>query len=278
MSLGVFRRIVLQLQGGFGNQLFQLATGLSIARERQATLVVDRFSYLRPDMRDYALESFEKTFGFKSTVLGRVYFRPFKLVTEQQEFGEFSKPVTESPILKIRGYFQNPTIAPSSIRDISSHLNSLKREYESDFCNCSLNHVGVHIRRGDYLSIKANASNFGVLSDNYYLEAMNSYDVSTSHFVLYSEDEIDVTKYFPDNISITNAHSPKEPRQLLIHMIQNEHFIMSNSSLSWWAAKCIQQTILNSKIVSPSTWFRGYPQSKVMIDKEWTTQPAQWIE
>lgn len=273
----MLRRTVLQLQGGLGNQLFQIAAGLKIARERKSQLIVDRFSYLRPDMREYELEIFENELGFKSTILGRVYFRPFKLIEEQQEFGFFSAPVPDRAIFKLKGYFQNPTIAPTLIREISEHLILLKDKNISEFCKCPCEHVGVHIRRGDYLSIKENAKNFGVLSHDYYIEAMSRYTMNRVHFIIYSDDEVDFKEIFPTDFFISKAASPEEPVRLLVHMIQNQGFIMSNSSLSWWAAKCIQQNNPLSKIISPSTWFRGNPQSNILIEKEWTRQQVQWL-
>lgn len=278
MRQRLFRRTVLQLQGGLGNQLFQLAVGLKIARERNSTLIVDRFSYLRPDMREYELEIFENKLKFKSTILGRVYFRPFKLIAEGKDFESFAAAIPDCSILKLKGYFQNPIIAPAVIREISDHLRALKDKYVAESCKCPRDHVGVHIRRGDYLSIKVNATNFGVLSNEYYIQAMSSYDVSKVHFLLYCEDDIDIKNNFPENLCISKAISQEEPVNLLVNMIQNKSFIMSNSSLSWWAAKCIQQNNSASKIVAPSTWFRGDVRSNVMIERDWTTQPVEWLE
>jgi hypothetical protein len=274
----VFSRIVLQMQGGLGNQLFQLALGLSLARESKAKLLVDRFSYLRPDMRKYELAFLEETFNFKSTFLGRILFRPFKLVKESIEFGEYSVPSSSGRIIRIRGYFQNPTLAVDSIRKIASHLNHLAFMNPKGFCTCSRNHVGVHVRRGDYLSIEANLTNFGVLSNDYYLQAMGRFDADCTHFIIFSEGQKELIKELPKTSCISWDDNQLDPVHLLQKMIQNESFVMSNSSLSWWAATCIQQKNPNAMIVCPNVWFRGDSRSNVMINKNWATQSAKWLE
>lgn len=111
------------------------------------------------------------------------------------------------------------------------------------------NSVGVHIRRGDYVTLGLIACNI-----KYYeacIEMMNDIEKDAVFFI-FSDDipwvkenlKVNASLIFVDN----NNPSPEDMRLLY----NCNHFIMSNSTFSWWGA-----------------FLGNYPQKKVIVPLYW---------
>ena len=51
--------IIVRLRGGFGNQLFQYAAGLSLANHLKTTLKLDAYAYQKHEYRKFELDNFQ---------------------------------------------------------------------------------------------------------------------------------------------------------------------------------------------------------------------------
>ena len=273
-------RIFLELQGGLGNQLFQLATAMRIAAENNLSLVIDKTHFLRKSTRNYEIQALEEPLRFKSSYLARFIAKNYPKVVENQEFEPFKLKGYQNDSFRLKGYFQNRIQIERECLKISSSLIDvfgLEMKKSSKFC-CAMSHVGVHIRRGDYENVKINSRNFGVLSDEYFLNAISNFNPTNTHLILYTESEdISLVAMIPNNYRVSiSLNSGVDALILLGEMSTHEAFIMSNSSLSWWAANIITTRAPKAIIYAPSVWFRNFPKSNNLIQPNWKICDAIW--
>ncbi len=166
------------------------------------------------------------------------------------------------------GYFQSPKyfseykkIIQQELRvkegtfNVNKELIQLVRECES---------ICVHVRRGDYTIYKEHL----VCTVNYYqkaLELMQSLYLNATYFVF--SDDIEWTKkninwpektIFADELRgmIQEDIDYKNPFIDLQVMYECKHFIISNSSFSWWAQFLSQNK--EKTVVAPDRWLKNH--------------------
>lgn len=127
------------------------------------------------------------------------------------------------------------------------------------------NSVCVHVRRGDYTT----ASGFTTCSLKYYENAVKTLEsyFSNLKFYVFSDD----IAWCKSNLIIKNAcfidgnNKDYEDFELMRNC---KHFIISNSTFSWWAAYLSSN--VDKRVITPKTWFDG-------TDKSWLNLP-EWIQ
>ncbi len=130
--------------------------------------------------------------------------------------------------------------------------------------------VAVHVRRGDYLLPQHD--HFCKLDNHYYSEAIEPYldKLENYHFVIFSND-IDWCK---DNLiegDMVTFVEPGTDYSDMILMSSCDHFIIANSSYSWWAA--LRSKNLNKNVTCPMNYLKSSsPWSH--INKNY--YPSQW--
>ena len=114
--------------------------------------------------------------------------------------------------------------------------------------------VSIHVRRGDYITNKANAKTFGFVGLNYYVNAIKKIkkSVSDSVFFVFSDD----INWCQDNLSplSKNMHfidhnKGKNSYKDLLLMGACKHNIIANSTFSWWGTWLNTNT--NKIIIKP---------------------------
>ncbi len=129
----------------------------------------------------------------------------------------------------------------------------------------STNAVCVHIRRGDYV----NNPIFDVCGNAYYYKAMEYMQrtLSTPVFYVFSDavDEIEGTMRFPcPVVLIKEEHKDYED----LYLMKNcRHFIMSNSTYSWWAQFLGQAG--DKVVVAPKKWCLTEDMNVGVYMKDW---------
>jgi hypothetical protein len=132
--------------------------------------------------------------------------------------------------------------------------------------------VALHVRRGDKATLTKPAH--GVCGLDYYRTAIDllSARVSKPHFFVFSDDPAwareNIKIKFPCTyLSHNAANQPTEDLRLMSHC---QHFIIANSTFSWWGAwlgknpaKCV---------IAPKNWFIS--PSISMQDRI----PDRWIQ
>ena len=176
--------------------------------------------------------------------------------------------------LYLNGWFQNAKkllpIREELLADFKMELPELA---DSNICKQiqACNAVCVHIRRGDYVKHPI----FDVCTDDYYYRAIEYMisNVKNPVFFIFSDDIEQIKEtmnftrpsYIQRIIYIDENHEPYEDLYL---MQQCRHFIISNSTFSWWA-----QFLGNAPdkiVVAPARWRNGeYNNRKSIYMEKW---------
>lgn len=271
------RTLIVRLEGGIGNQLFQLAAGKSII---PTNLVVDT-SLLAGSIRNLEIESMSEylDFGINGQGLSKCEILTLKKIYEKEQFSWVDLKSNFKRNSLLRGYFQHPKYADVIASDLAGFVRSKSDSEQISICKCPRKHIAVHIRRGDYLSNPTNKKIFGVLSDEYFEGNIRAYENNT-HFILFSDSEISlkVVESASQVGLATNAEKRIKPIELLKALSSYDGLIMSNSSLSWWAARIGREINKDFEVMAPSSWFREIPKSSSLILETWKLTPPVWIE
>lgn len=129
----------------------------------------------------------------------------------------------------------------------------------------SSNAVCVHIRRGDYI----NNPIFGVCGDTYYYNAVKYMEhvLQNPVFYVFSDDIIEVERsmvFSRPMVYVKGNHQDYEDLYLMKHC---RHFIMSNSTYSWWAQFLGQAE--DKVVVAPKKWCLTEDMNIGVYMKEW---------
>jgi hypothetical protein len=260
--------IITKLNGGLGNQLFQIASALSCAENLNTELSVD-------------ISEFEKNKQHGGYRLKNLNFPNFKIYTPSPKERKVGKLVNKLPILQyifkgythekgsefnnikngkyLIGYWQNAENFHQIFTKLKSYITpiSLSKKNE-DMRNeiISRNSVSVHIRRGDYLS-KETMKNHGVCSIEYYIKSFKkilSIEKNVK-FYIFSNDIDWCKKNLKSYINNENTHfiSNNSQEVDLWLMSHCKHSIIANSSFSWWGAYLAQHS--GQIVIAPTPWY-----------------------
>lgn len=254
----------VQISGGLGNQLFQYSAGLALARRTGSELYCNLRAY--DDKRDRALDL--PAFGITLKEWRPTWWRLEQLAREATggrwrpgperlvETSSFEPDFfTIAPPCYLKGYYQNwryfEPIADEVRRTFDTDRLATPRIAEMERrikgVECA---VAVHVRRGDYV----NQPRFFVnLGRDYYDRARAALTGAASPtYFLFSDDMTDARTLLADwpNLVPVSGFGPLEDFRL---MSLCRHFIMANSTFSWWAAWLGRAA--DKKVVGPAAWY-----------------------
>ncbi len=160
--------------------------------------------------------------------------------------GRFENPGWFAPIRQTLREEFTPKEPP---RECNRELYSVIENSES---------VCISVRRGDYVANPAYSRIFNVCDQSYFERAVEQVKqrVSNPTFILFSDD----VRWCRENISIPGCpvyfESGDDPVwEKLRLMYSCKHFIISNSTFSWWAQWLSANE--NKTVVCPTRWFQG---------------------
>lgn len=179
-------------------------------------------------------------------------------------FTFFESILSKKKIKKVIGYYQSEKYF-YKYRDIIREELKVTKEpsqqnkvmlQEIDRCNA----VCVHIRRGDYVSNSKNAA-LVVCDENYYKRAMNylAEKVENPVFYVFSDNNeeiawIKANYHFNHEVRYVMLNNPDyEELRLMYHC---SHFIIANSTFSWWGAYLSEKQ--DKLVIAPKIWNRDY--------------------
>ena len=211
-------------------------------------MFVTIFCLMTKKNMELAKYKYEKFFASFLSEFGIYYMR--------QGYVLFKKYNSENKYLL--GYFESNKYF-EDIRDIllEEFTPKMKPRVENmglyDYIN-SGESVCVTIRRGDYVSNPGFKKNHYICTENYFMNAMKimKKKVKNAKFVIFSDD----VEWCRENIKFSGEvmyESGDDPVwEKLRLMYSCKHFILSNSTFSWWA----QYLSRNDKkiVIAPSRW------------------------
>jgi Glycosyl transferase family 11 len=180
ISIGRISAVTVRMKvcGGLGNQLFQYAAGLALARRHQARLIIDASFYCTKSHRSFQLNQLELDYELShgeetsvrelsSTPTGELAGGSTKFHAEPRQhtdicFSEHSFCFDEgfltlTPPVVLQGYYQSERYF-ADIRDelraqIRLRGQPCTRSYEAlNVIESSRTPVAVHVRRGDLIT------------------------------------------------------------------------------------------------------------------------------
>tara|TARA_A200000159_G_C7327147_1_gene341462 strand:- start:885 stop:1691 length:807 start_codon:yes stop_codon:yes gene_type:complete len=242
---------VLGKVGQLGNQMFQYAATLGVARRLGVPFTIpnhdevlvdglgnklrielfDCFD-IKPDnigILETQLNHSEKGFEFDSSVFATNKKKDFVLYGYYQTEKYFKHCADE-----VRNQF---TFKEQIVKECQPIVDQVLDK----------NPIALHIRRGDFLINSGNHHNLGL---DYYEEALSKFD-SDREVAVFSDDPFWVASqelFKPDRFLLSETGRSHHDLYL---MTQCSDFIIANSTFSWWGAWLANK----GRVIVPSTWF-----------------------
>lgn len=279
--------IIVKFHGYLANIMFEYALGLYLAKKNSATLKFDLTEYTEPwykakNLKDcrYALEPFGIDIcGHTATAKEIATFKRYEkrtgwqYIIQNNLFADETKYIKQNGLLFeprvlnagdgsfLDGYWQCEKYFPDMREELSTvfslkHPPSGRNEEFANLINAS-NAVCLHVRRGDYASSPKYSGVHGTMAEAYYrgARAYMHVRISDMRLFVFSDD----IPWARENLGLPadtiyiegNNETPHEDLRL---MSLCKHFIIANSTFSWWGAWLSRNE--NPIVIAPALWFR----------------------
>jgi hypothetical protein len=136
----------------------------------------------------------------------------------------------------------------------------------------STDSICLHVRRGDYVTNPIALKKHGVCSLDYMYRGLEivSKDLTHPHCFIFSDD----FEWVKKNLVLTLPYSIMDISKLneahfdLALMAECKHFVIANSSLSWWGSWLSKNQ--SKRVVAPKNWFSSH-QKRIddLIPPKW---------
>ncbi len=265
-SLRYLIMIVVKLQGGLGNQMFQWAFGKHLSNKYNVPLYLDTNFYNQntsSTKRNFTLNKFNnlKYQLFNSDVKSNG--KQFLRFSEPPNFTNL--PYDSNYNWYLDGYFQSEKYFIESSDLIRSELNpdshTLKKILH--IIPSDKNTISLHIRRTDYISSNGYHP---VQPIEYYKKAINVIGEYDCIFVFSDDIQWCKQNLQFNNIVFVEGLSDIEDMWAMSMCKSN---IIANSSFSWWGAWLNNEK--DKKVIYPIKWFGSQANLNTgdMIPKNW---------
>lgn len=275
--------VVVQLSGGMGNQMFQYALYLQLKALGKNVKIDDVTEYQAENSRPKRLDVFDIDYPRPTETEIKILTDSYidiasklrRKITGRKtaEYLETS-PVFDSEILQkdrayLVGCFQSAKYFEAVKEEVKKAFTfqleesgkyQITREMQSYLKKIQeTQSVSVHIRRGDYLEV--NDLYGGICTPEYYAKSFRKMrqEVPGCHFFLFTNDPAWAKEIYEKESDITIVEGNDEDHGYLdlYLMTQCQHYILANSSFSWWGAYLSQNQTKNKLVLAPPTWFNG---------------------
>lgn len=275
--------IFVDIRGGLGNQLFQYATARSLAIDKGSDFLMNLSDYESEDSKkvdhvEFKLNHFNIDFKKQIEEDEIKNYPNVKTIVEplsSDNFSPYFDFTKYSGNIYLRGYWQDERYFKHNEQIIKEDLQvatppNKKNQKMLDEISES-NGICISFRRGEYLDSYFIAQ-FGICTEDYYKKAINfiTRKVENPTFFIFSDDvdwiEDNVKLNYP-TIPITFNGVGDEHEELRL-MANCNHFILANSSFSWWGAWLSKNK--NKLVFAPKPWFNSYTKESILC--------ANWIQ
>lgn len=262
------RSTTIPLQGGLGNQLFQLAAGLVVQQRWKRSVVWSDYWLRNPDVaetpRAFALDGLLRPGELARSrtarhghVTDRLLHR--KVVERSPDDDALARFGRWTSVLS--GYLQRLSYAEEAWPMLRDRFASSQFEHHRRLVSTEgAAHGALHYRLGDYVSNPHAAVVHGVSSPEYFADLIHEQAQSTGlkDWVVVSDDPETAMNLLqstdlPVGTSLRVADSDGEWDDLLT-LASARVCAISNSSFSWWAA-FIGGACRKTQVVAPRPWF-----------------------
>lgn len=288
---------IIRMTGGLGNQMFQYALYLKLRSMGREVKMDDRSEYVLDNARPIMLWVFgidyqaadqkeinQLTDG-NLNPLHRIRRKLFgrKSLEYQEADCNFDEQVLQRDPAYLTGYFQSEKYFADIAEQVREAFSFSERiwdgldeklvkrikSYKEQIRNTRA--VALHIRRGDYLNVPELYG--GICTENYYAKAVSLMKerVPEAVFYVFSNDPVWAKSWVKQQENEKNPmvviEGTGEDTGYLDLMLMSEcrHYILANSSFSWWGAwlgkakdKCV---------IAPAVWQNGKAQEDIYTEQ-----------
>ncbi|PWB67739.1 MAG: alpha-1,2-fucosyltransferase [Holophagae bacterium] len=293
--------VIVRLKGGLGNQMFQYAAARALATARGVRLGLDLAAFKADQKRRFELDRFPISAAIASaraifrlttrpqTRSQRILCRAARALTKvagapphreldllkplgvarrvhSEPHFQFDPHFQELPgHVYLDGYWQSEryfsAIADELRRELTVGAAAQAEVRDLEAAIRSAESVGVHVRRGDYVTEERTAAYHGTCGADYYRAAAELVrDVAEQpHFFVFSDDPEWVRTnlaFLRPSTTIGQADRTR-PHDDMRLLSLCRHTIIANSSFSWWGA-----------------WLNDHPGKRVVAPARWFTDPS----
>ena len=264
--------IKVKLTGGLGNQMFQFASGYTLAKKKNVDLSLDLRWYRRRKLHNgfelqkvfdiYSKVSFlNKALSFSSISLKEIInkFDRSYYVFNEPHF-HYSSKILEIPNHSfLKGYWQSELYFNSNALEIKKIFSFTKKLGKKNALIANeiikSNSISIHIRRGDFL-LKQNENHKIDLKEYYSktIEKTSEYFDNPKYFI-FTDDAYWASKYFKLDYSFTIVDINRGEDSFLDMYLMSlcKSNIIANSTFSWWGAWLNNNK--NKIVYAPKNWF-----------------------
>lgn len=236
--------VTAELSGGLGNQMFQRAYTLALAKRlgAVATVDADHINDCQGTTRDFSLGPF----GVSPAPSDPDCARYLAIDTD----GYMELDVGEGERMAVRGLWMGEGPWSDAAADVRA---------EFSFGGGPIEAIAVHVRRTDFLSP---LSPMAALDVDYYRRALAL--LPRAPALVFSDDLTWCRENLPD---LTLIDAPDQYQAMAL-MSRCRHHVIANSSFSWWAAWLGEK----GAVVAPSRWLkRTAAVTKQIVPERWMT-------
>jgi Glycosyl transferase family 11 len=247
--------IVTKIRGGLGNQFFTYAAGRALSVLHNTDLVLDT-SWYESGSRPFLLDKFNIVGEIDPTDRSEA---SDGIGYNQASWAYYPDFLSYSGFKFLSGWWQSESFFSFAAEQIRKDLQL--RNLDADFRALQLRRdllsgghdclVALHCRRGDYVAL-AESGLFNLVPERYYRSAIKQFS-GNPKFLFFSDDVIWCERTFSD-LAITFCRE-EDPIEALALMKVCDHFVIGNSTFSWWGAWRGEKK--GSRVFAPkcSDWF-----------------------
>jgi hypothetical protein len=239
-----------QLVGGLGNQLFIIATAYAYSIKYNKAFHISKTWPGISDSRPSYWTTLLKNVPGVKDLTGCIDYK-------EKDFSYNPIPKYKGNI-RLKGYYQSPKYFNEyedrirQLFQLPEDIDIFASEYIKKFEGNTK--VAVHIRRGDYLK----------LSKTHYIQDINYYKIAKKvieqklgfrpSYLYFSDDKEWVRDNFTLEVEDIIIEDLSKDYQEFAVMQKCNHFIIANSSFSWWSA-WLSSTNSEKIVIAPFQWF-----------------------
>jgi len=298
--------IVACAVGGLGNQMFQYAAALALARRLDAPLRIDASGYRLYRMRSFQLDKLtipaeylpsehakpllparpSATLDLAERMLrrlGRTVSFSRKGIYREPHFHVDQRFFSLKPPVALHGYFQSERYFASVADELRGHFRPAMQFAPeaagvADMIARAPCPISVHVRRGDYLTAPDAARTHGTLDAAYYrraidiLAARQDRNFTVFLFSDAPDEAAGLLDFLPAGKLVVVRGDPAQPWDGMALMARCRYHVVANSSFSWWGAWLDPKP--DKVVIAPRAWFSP---DELRTKNTCDLCPEQWI-